>query len=647
MKDMSVSAFKIASHLTSIVRLDHVWLASSAIELSPVPGWAGFNQLVTDSQDTPFFDVSDVVTLPFINLNPSDLSTIYTAIKFAQKEATLYNRDYCLITFDQPLFVKAVDIVSASDDLAGSVIIRLGGLHMTFSFMGSDGYIMSDSGMEQLWGTTYASGSIAQMLTGQAYSRALRANILTAQAIVSCVLSLSADVFADVDKLTLQRTWDDLLHEAISLQEALDSKEFTKLAHTVSICLSDAKQLGRTAMLWITKLERVMTLLRFIRAERTGDWALHIETVREMLPTFHAAGHTAYAKSAQLYLQQMERLESVLPPTDFEKYTNNGYFTVRRTNRFWAGIWTDMTIAQVVMKNLKGRHGVTRGRGITDSTLAYFTSALPACVPIMEAIEELSGVRTESSEQHAQHRDHRDLRPARQKRDADDRMAFVHWLTTHNPFAAQFNKDNRVCSVFSGVSADETINCERAHAIGSFLQEKMVGHNFADITMQRSGKVQPLAALTSSVTMKGEPVVIDQQQMLIRCLSIMQSGADLEDFVTYEFVNYAPSLFDNFSMRKTVKSALIQSLGIESHGNENNRSYNMVVDGGHLMMLLHGKFLPHIALYWTAKSTTSGGTTHRIQPSYSMDTIRRPPSRALSRSGEQRQPNHRQTLKWC
>ena len=302
-----------------------------------------------------------------------------------------------------------------------------------------------------------------------------------------------------------------------------------------------------------------------------------------MLPTFHAAGHTAYAKSAQLYLQQMERLESVLPPTDFEKYTNNGYFTVRRTNRFWAGIWTDMTIEQVVMKNLKGRHGVTRGRGITDSTLAYFTSALPACVPIMEAIEELSGVRTESSEQHAQHRDHRDLRPARQKRDADDRMAFVHWLTTHNPFAAQFNKDNRVCSVFSGVSADETINCERAHAIGSILQEKMVGHNFADITMKRSGKVQPLAALTSSVTMKGEPVVIDQQQMLIRCLSIMQSGADLEDFVTYEFVNYAPSLFDNFSMRKTVKSALIQSLGIESHGNENNRSYNMVVDGGHLM----------------------------------------------------------------
>ena len=47
--------------------------------------------------------------------------------------------------------------------------------------------------------------------------------------------------------------------------------------------------------------------------------------------------------------------------------------------------------------------------------------------------------------------------------------------------------------------------------------------------MKRDDNIQPLATLTSSVTMKGEPVVIDQQQMLIRCLSIMQSGADLED----------------------------------------------------------------------------------------------------------------------
>ena len=118
--------------------------------------------------------------------------------------------------------------------------------------------------------------------------------------------------------------------------------------------------------------------------------------------------------------------------------------------------------------------------------------------------------------------------------------------------------------------------------------------------MKCGDNIQPLATLTSSATMMGEPVVIDQQQMLIRCLSIMQSGVDLEDFVMYEFVNYAPSLFDNFSMRKTVKSALIQSLGIESRGNENNRSYNiMIVDGGHLMHVVVWQiYATYSDIYW-------------------------------------------------
>ena len=51
-------------------------------------------------------------------------------------------------------------------------------------------------------------------------------------------------------------------------------------------------------------------------------------------------------------------------------------------------------------------------------------------------------------------------------------------------------------------------------------------------------------------------MVIDQQQMLNRVLAVLHSWSDLQGFVEYEFVNYSPALFDNFSMRKTAKSAL-------------------------------------------------------------------------------------------
>ena len=76
-------------------------------------------------------------------------------------------------------------------------------------------------------------------------------------------------------------------------------------------------------------------------------------SVREMLHTFHAAVHLPYAKSAQLYLQEMERLEELLPADDFEKYINQGYVHIRRTNKFWAGVWTNMPIEQMLMKMMK------------------------------------------------------------------------------------------------------------------------------------------------------------------------------------------------------------------------------------------------------------------------------------------------------
>ena len=121
--------------------------------------------MVTEKESV--FHVSDVVALPFINLDPNNLSTVYTALLFAQSEASKYNRNYCIVTFDQPLFIKAVDIIAASPELA-NVVARLGGFHLLMSFMGATGFIMAGSGLEELWRTIYGSDTITCMLDGHA-----------------------------------------------------------------------------------------------------------------------------------------------------------------------------------------------------------------------------------------------------------------------------------------------------------------------------------------------------------------------------------------------------------------------------------------------------------------------------------------------
>ena len=67
----------------------------------------------------------------------------------------------------------------------------------------------------------------------------------------------------------------------------------------------------------------------YVRAERTGDWELHLYCVHQMLPHFHAAGHIHYAKCAQLYLQEMLQLKENQSPDESSGYSN-GDFTVRR-----------------------------------------------------------------------------------------------------------------------------------------------------------------------------------------------------------------------------------------------------------------------------------------------------------------------------
>ena len=100
-----------------------------------------------------------------------------------------------------------------------------------------------------------------------------------------------------------------------------------------------------------------------------------------MLNLFAATGHINYAKSARFYLQLMQDL-----PREHhwlhQCFINEGFHTVRRSNRFWAGLWTDLVIEQVMMRSIKSRGGLTRGRGLTDSVRHQWIYSMHKCAGI-------------------------------------------------------------------------------------------------------------------------------------------------------------------------------------------------------------------------------------------------------------------------
>ena len=86
------------------------------------------------------YERSIIVTLPFINLNQSNLSALYTALCFAQAQCEKHGLQVCPVTFDQPLYIKAAEIVASAQDL-DKVVVRLGGFHLLrrMSYLGSIG----------------------------------------------------------------------------------------------------------------------------------------------------------------------------------------------------------------------------------------------------------------------------------------------------------------------------------------------------------------------------------------------------------------------------------------------------------------------------------------------------------------------------
>ncbi|KAG0721809.1 Glutamine synthetase [Chionoecetes opilio] len=195
------------------------------------------------------------------------------------------------------------------------------------------------------------------MLSGHAFSRALRAHFLSSAALISVLMDTTVTLDG-VDKSHLENLHRTFLNHGRNAADVAEDEYIKQLSHTVSQLLDHAASQSRTGKLWVQYIRQVALLQRFIRAERTGDWELHLSCVREMVPHFHAAGHLHYAKSARLYWQQMESLEEIMPTEEYSLFTEKGYFTIRRQDSFWNENFSDQTIEQFLMKNFKVSGGI-------------------------------------------------------------------------------------------------------------------------------------------------------------------------------------------------------------------------------------------------------------------------------------------------
>ena len=141
------------------------------------PNWSGYMQNVTKGN---YPGKSKIMYLPIIDLNPTKENCIYSTLLFIQDQAKILNIVTPYITFDQPLWLTAVEITKSK---SMNIVCRLGGFHMLMCFLGSIGRLMECSGISELFQIVYSSDTAVHMLSGKAYSRVLRGHFLVQSAL--------------------------------------------------------------------------------------------------------------------------------------------------------------------------------------------------------------------------------------------------------------------------------------------------------------------------------------------------------------------------------------------------------------------------------------------------------------------------------
>lgn len=170
--------------LPAVLNLTHLWhiVGFPSDCQRPQPNWSGFMQSVCNGSN-PGSAAIDMLTI--IDQNPSDDDCIYSTLLFVIDQAKALRLPCATITFDQPLFIKAVDIARAAKL---NIVIRLGGLHLLMSFLGSIGQLMKGSGLEEVLNEIYGDTTIEHVLSGKAYARALRGHLLVCAALYDMLL---------------------------------------------------------------------------------------------------------------------------------------------------------------------------------------------------------------------------------------------------------------------------------------------------------------------------------------------------------------------------------------------------------------------------------------------------------------------------
>ncbi len=136
-------------------------------------------------------------------------------------------------------------------------------------------------------------------------------------------------------------------------------------------------------------MEMVMILLMFTRAQREGNWDLHVYSFKRMLPFFVHYNHTNYSRWGTVYIAEMAKLpQEVL--TEFQK----GNFVIKGSSGKFNQVDPDQ--GQEWMNATGKASGGIVGITKTPSALSRWTLSYSLRSHIADSTNQMYDIKTDT-----------------------------------------------------------------------------------------------------------------------------------------------------------------------------------------------------------------------------------------------------------
>ena len=138
--------------------LDILWELSLSFK-QETPNWSGMMHIIHQGYNHP--GQSSIMYLPMIDLYSGDKSCLLSTLEFVYKQAVKHGITP-IITFDQPLYWKASEIIADAPQNSHlkEIVLLLGCFHILMNLLGAVGSLMNGTGLKDILQVVYGENSV-------------------------------------------------------------------------------------------------------------------------------------------------------------------------------------------------------------------------------------------------------------------------------------------------------------------------------------------------------------------------------------------------------------------------------------------------------------------------------------------------------